>query len=133
MNDKEKKAFVARMKKGKKDAAKRKKIKSQVAARTHDEFGRKFTPKWTNKQPFAESYMGRLRTPASMAKSEMMRVDLLLDDYKSGYDHKSDPPRSKIEKSGSLAGWLSYAKKFRISTAQAKKVWFFRGVNFGKR
>jgi hypothetical protein len=92
MTPKEKKAFVARMKKGKKDAAKKNKKKSG---------GKTFDSK----------------------KAESGRVKLLLDDYKSGRNWKSDPPRSKIEKSGSLAGWLSYAKKFRISTAQAKKVW----------
>ena len=56
-------------------------------------------------------------------KAELGRVKLLLDDYKSGRNWKSDPPRSKIEKTGTLAGWLSYAKKFRISIDQAKKVW----------
>jgi len=95
MTPKEKKAFVARMKKGR-EAAKGKKKK--ISART--------TP-WNK----------------GNVKSEMIRVNLLLDDYKSGRNWKSDPPRSKIEKSGSLAGWLSYAKKFRISTTQAKKVW----------
>jgi len=103
MNDKEKKAFVARMKKGKKDAAKGKKKKSKGGLQQTKKFLMKYG------------------TPA--AKAEMIRVNLLLDDYKSGRNWKSDPPRSKIEKSGTLAGWLSYAKKFRISTTQAKKIW----------
>jgi hypothetical protein len=103
MTPKEKKAFVARMKKGR-AAAKKNKKKSGADWKT--------------------SHKGmRSGVFLPTSKGESIRVKLLLDDYKSGRNWKSDPPRSKIEKSGSLAGWLSYAKKFRISTTQAKKVW----------
>ncbi len=55
--------------------------------------------------------------------AEPARVKLLLEQYKSGEDWVSDPPRTDNEKDGSLDGWMSYSQKFKISDQDARKAW----------